>query len=129
MLKLIEQNLSFIDEEKQIILLDFTNHNRRVAVVKNLAQLLAPEALAVLEVKNLFERGIKTNDLSFSMSLTIAGTHSAGEKDLGEIMRALNIGSGHAGAASGMVRSKSKQEMLKEKKEILERIMGQWQKM
>ncbi len=126
MLKIIEQVLSFLDETKEIILLDFTSRNRRVAVVKNLAQLLAPEALAVLEVKNLFERGIKTNDLSLSMSLTIAGTHIAGEKDLGEIMRSLNIGSGHPGAASGTVRSKSKAEMLKAKDRILEEIMHRW---
>ena len=126
MLKIIEQVLSFPDETKQIILLDFTSHNRRVAVVKNLAQLLAPEALAVLEVKNLFERGVKTNDLSLSMSLTIAGTHSAGQKDLGEIMRVLNIGSGHAGAASGMVRSKNKAEMLKAKERISGEILKRW---
>ncbi len=126
MLKLIEQSLSFLDEEKQIILLDFTDHNRRVAVVKNLAQLLAPVALAVLEVKSLFERGVKTNDLALSMSLTIAGTHGALEKDLGEIMRSLNIGSGHAGAASGMVRSKTIVEMFKEKESIVVEILQSW---
>ena len=95
-------------------------------MVKNLAQLLAPEALAVLEVKSLFERGVKTNGLSLSMSLTIAGTRAAGGKDLGEIMRTLNIGSGHAGAASGTLRSKSKAEMLKTKEKILTKIFEQW---
>jgi len=126
MLKTIEQRLGFLDEKKEIVLLDFTDHNRRVAVVKNLAQLLAPEALAVLEVKSIFERGVKTNDLSLSMSLTIAGARAAGEKDLGEIMRTLNIGSGHAGAASGTLRNKSKAEMLKAKDRTLLKIIEQW---
>ena len=127
MLEIIEQNLGFLDNKKEIILLDFSDRNRRVAVVKNLAQLPAPEALAVLEVNSLFNRGVKTNDLSLSMSLTIEGTKKAPGKDLGEIMRTLNIGSGHAGAASGTVRSKNKQEMLKAKEKILGMIMDKWQ--
>jgi oligoribonuclease NrnB/cAMP/cGMP phosphodiesterase (DHH superfamily) len=127
MLKIIEQNLGFLDGKKEVILLDFSGRNRRVAVVKNLAQLLAPEALAVIEVNSLFNRGVKTNDLSFSMSLNIEGTKKTPEKDLGEIMRALNIGSGHAGAASGTVRSKNKQEMLKAKEKVLQMIIEKWE--
>ncbi len=126
MLEQIEKNFAFLDQKKEIILLDFTGHNRRLSVVKNLAQLLAPEALAVLEVQNIFERGVKTTDLSLSMSLTIQGTRRAGNKDLGEIMRSLNIGSGHAGAASGTVRSKSKREMLKARQRTLELILELW---
>jgi len=126
MLKLIEQHLDYLDDEKKIILLDFSDHPRRVRVVKNLAQLLAPDALAVLEVNSIFQRQVKTNDLSFSASLTIAGTKHPLAWDLGEIMRELNIGSGHKGAASGTVRSSSKPEMLRAKKRTLQQILQKW---
>lgn len=128
MLKIIGQHLEYPGDEQDIILLDFSGHTRRVNVVKNLAQLLAPQALAVLEIKSLFNRQVKTNDLAFSMSLTIAGTHHPARRDLGDIMRQLNIGSGHAGAASGTVRSRSRQEMLKAKERTLKAILEQWKK-
>ncbi|MEA2062383.1 MAG: hypothetical protein U9P14_01675 [Gemmatimonadota bacterium] len=127
MLEIIEKNMGFLDEAGEIILLDFTGHSRRMPVVKNLAQLQAPRGLAVLEVNSLFERGVKTNDLGLSMSMNIAGIQKGLEKDLGGIMRSLNIGSGHAGAASGTIRCKSKQEMLKQKKKVLDRILEIWQ--
>ncbi|HUU29405.1 MAG TPA: hypothetical protein VM123_16505 [archaeon] len=128
MMALIEQHLDYLDSGKKIILLDFSGHVRRVKVVKNLAQLLALEALAVLEVNCIFDRQLKTNDLSFSMSLTIAGTHQLVPRDLGEIMRELNIGSGHTGAASGRVNSSSKAEMLKARERTLEAILAEWNK-
>jgi oligoribonuclease NrnB/cAMP/cGMP phosphodiesterase (DHH superfamily) len=128
MLKIIEQHLEYLGDEREIILLDFSGHTRRVNVIRNLAQLLATQALAVLEINSLFHRQVKTNDLTFSMSLTIAGAHGPARRDLGEIMRALNIGSGHAGAASGILRSRSKPEMLKAKQSTLNVILEQWKK-
>ncbi len=128
MLEIIRQHLEYLGDERDIILLDFSGHTRRVSVVKNLAQLLALQALAVLQINSLFNRQVKTNDLVFSMSLTIAGTHHPARRDLGEIMRQLNIGSGHAGAASGLLRSRSKQEMLKEKERTLKAILDHWKK-
>ena len=127
MLRVIEKHLAYLDAEKRIVLLDFSGHNRRVKVLKNLAQLLAPRALAVLEVNSLFNREVKTNDLGFSMSLTIAGGQEAVRRDLGEIMRALNIGSGHAGAASGTLRSGSREEMLRGKERTLQAVLAQWE--
>jgi len=128
MLKIIEQHLDYLGDEREIILLDFSGHTRRVNVVRNLAQILAPKALAVVEINSLFDRQVKTNDLAFSMSLTIAGAHDPARRDLGEIMRGLNIGSGHAGAASGVLRSRSKPEMLKAKERTLKAILEQWKK-
>jgi hypothetical protein len=96
-------------------------------VVKNLAYLLYPEALAVLEVQNRFERGVKTNHLNFSMSLSLRLTGADHKKDVGEIMRSLNLGDGHAGAAAGSISCRSKAEMLKKKEEILQKILNIWQ--
>lgn len=129
MLKTIEQNCYFLsqDEHKEIIILDFTNFNRPGFVIKNLAYLLYPESLAVLEVKNMFNRSIKSNDLSFSLSLSLNLNHSNHTKEAGEIMRELNIGDGHKGAAAGKVMCASKTEMLKQKQYVLDRIFELWQ--
>ncbi len=128
MLKTIQDSFGYLDPEHEIILLDFTGHARRAVVVKNLAQLIDPVALAVLEVNTMFERGVKTTDLVFSMSLNIASFSRPESRDLGAIMRALDIGSGHAGAASGRVACGSKPEMLKSRQRVLDQILAEWRK-
>ena len=60
------------------------------------------------------------------MSLSIKGNQQAKGKNIGEIMRTLNIGDGHPGAAAGTIRCKSKQEMLKKKKDLLTQIFKLW---
>lgn len=128
MLKLIEESACFLpgDAGHQIVVLDMTRHNRKPTVVKNLAYILYPEALAVLGVQNRFERGVKTNHLNFSMSLSLRLTGADHKKDVGEIMRSLNLGDGHAGAAAGSLSCRSKAEMLKKKDEILQKILNIW---
>ncbi len=130
MLTIIEQNSSFLpqDSQQEIIILDFTTFNRPGYVIKNLAYLLYPQALAVLEIKNIFNHGIKSNDLSFSLSLSLNLNHEKHAKEVGEIMRELNIGDGHKGAAAGKIICASKNEMLKQKQFILDRIFEMWQK-
>ncbi len=128
MLKTIRESFSYLDPEHEIILLDFTGHARRAVVVKNLAQLIDPAALAVLEVNSMFERGVKTTGLVFSMSLNIASFSRPEARDLGAIMRALDIGSGHAGAASGRVDCGSKPEMFKARQRVLDGILAEWKK-
>jgi hypothetical protein len=126
MLEFIVKEMKFLGENEEIILLDFSEHTRKARVVKNLAQIHAPQSLAVLEVSPMFQRKTRTNDLSFSMSLTLAGQRNPGAFDIGEIMRRLDIGSGHPGAASGVVKSGSKAEMEKKRTETLERIQQIW---
>jgi len=80
-----------------------------------------------LEVYNLMDhQRVKSNHLGFSMSLSINGNRKDQNKNIGEIMRTLNIGDGHPGAAAGTLRCRSKQEMLKKKKELLEQIFRLW---
>ena len=131
MLRLIEKHISFLDEDvnKEIIILDFTGLNHFVKVFKSLAFLFYPEANAVLEVKNVFRNGKKTNNLLFSMSLSIGMNNRVHSKDIGEIMRRLNIGDGHEGAASGSVECASKKQMLKEKEEYIYEIFRIWKEM
>jgi len=129
MLKILKDASSFLeeDEKKEIVVIDLTPYHRRPHLIKNLAFLLYPQALSVLEVYNLMDpHGVKSNHLGFSMSLSINGNRQGVRKNIGEIMRTLNIGDGHPGAASGQVRCRSKQEMLKKKKEVLNQIFRLW---
>ncbi len=130
MLQIIRDASYFLeeDERKELIVIDVTPYQRRPNLIKNLAFLIYPHALGVVEVYNLIDhQGVKSNHLGFSMSLSINGNRSEGSKNIGEIMRTLNIGDGHPGAAAGQIRCRSKQEMLKTKKEILNQIFKLWQ--
>jgi oligoribonuclease NrnB/cAMP/cGMP phosphodiesterase (DHH superfamily) len=126
--RIIQASSHFLEQDKQreVIVIDLTQHRRRPHLIKNLAFLIYPEALGVLEVYNLMDQGVKSNNLGFSMSLSINGNRPTHTKNIGEIMRTLNIGDGHPGAAAGTVRCSSKQEMLKKKKEILNQIFKLW---
>jgi oligoribonuclease NrnB/cAMP/cGMP phosphodiesterase (DHH superfamily) len=128
MLRIIQDSSFFLeqDEQKEVVVIDLTQHRRRPHLIKNLAFLVYPAALGVLEVYNLMDQGVKSNSLGVSMSLSINGNRQNQTKNIGEIMRSLNVGDGHPGAAAGTVHCSSKQEMLKKKKEILSRILKLW---
>ena len=128
-LKIIEQNASYLpgDKNQEIIVIDLTSFKRRPHIIKNLAYLLFSKSLAVIEIQSLFNYGTKSNDISFSMSLSLNLSSQEHNKDVGEIMRELNIGDGHAGAASGTVYCSSKSEMLKQKDNILKQVFKIWQ--
>jgi oligoribonuclease NrnB/cAMP/cGMP phosphodiesterase (DHH superfamily) len=128
MLKVIQNSSSFLEEDRQkeMIVIDLTPFQRRPHLIKNLAFLVHPESLAVLEVYNLLEQGVKSNHLGVSISLSIKANQQKGRKNVGEIMRILNVGDGHPGAAAGTVQCRSKQEMLRRKKEILNQIFKLW---
>ncbi len=124
MIEQIREEISFLpeDTEHRVIIIDLTRHNRRPNLIKHLAYLVHPEAQAVLQVGNLYQDQVKTNDLTFSMSLSLNMNRIEHHKDLGDIMRLLNLGSGHAGAAAGALACASKEEMLKAKDRLLHEI-------
>jgi hypothetical protein len=120
-LQLIDKILKVADPETgRFLLLDFSDFKTPIRVNRSLAFLKEPSADVVIAVLPLFDRGVKTTDLMFSMSLAI---HAAGRYDLGDIVRTLNIGDGHTGAASGKLESHGKAEMLKAKDKTLEFIL------
>lgn len=128
MLKLLQADTYFLPEDahKEIIIIDLSRHNRRPQITKNLAFLLYPQAAAVLEIHPLYDRGIKTTNLGFAISLSFTWNNEEHKKDLGEIMRELNMGDGHRGAAGGTLYADSKAEMLKKKQEVLQAIYKHW---
>jgi oligoribonuclease NrnB/cAMP/cGMP phosphodiesterase (DHH superfamily) len=125
---LIERMAAFLpeDAEQEVILLDTTGLKHAPYIIKSLAFLSYPKAVAVLEVKCMFRQKRKTNDLAFSMSLSPSLELGSSEKDVGEIMRSLNMGDGHRGAGAGRIQCKSKAEMMKQKEQILQKILGMW---
>jgi hypothetical protein len=129
MLRIIDDASGFIeqDEKKEVVVIDLTPYQRRPHLIKNLAFLTYPGALGVLEVYNLMDyQGVKSNNIGVSMSLSINGNRQNRNKNIGEIMRTLNIGDGHPGAAAGTIHCKSKQEMLKKKEKLIEQIFKLW---
>jgi hypothetical protein len=130
MIEFIEKSLAYLPEDavRELAILDFTAHARPPRIHKNLAYIVAPQSLGVLVLSPVFRGDRKTNDFSVSMSLSMNLTGRPHGKDLGEIMRDLNIGTGHAGAAAGTVRSDTKDAMLRAKKKILSEIWKRWRK-
>lgn len=128
MLEQIRNDAMFLneDQEHQMIVLDFTKHNRAANIDKHLAYLVFSDSLTVIEVKNRFRNGQKTNDLSFSMSLSLNMNTVDHNKDVGEIFRSLNIGDGHRGAGAGVLHCGSKDEMLRRKEVMLTKIFQMW---
>jgi hypothetical protein len=128
MIKIIQGASFFLEEDRQkeVIVIDLTPFQRRPHLIRNLAFLSYPEALAVMEIYSLLEQGVKSNHLGISMSLSIKANRQKGKKNIGEIMRLLNMGDGHPGAAAGTIRCKSKQEMLRKKTELLNQVFKLW---
>jgi hypothetical protein len=127
-LEAIRKDARFLegDPAREVVVLDFTPHSRPPRMIKKLAFLIFPEAKAVLEIRNLMRGGVKTTDLSVSMSLGIVLSGAKHAKNVGEIMRELNIGDGHAGAGAGTVSCGSKAQMLGEKDRLVKEILRLW---
>jgi hypothetical protein len=114
------------DKDRKLVVIDLMRYKRRPSILKNLAFVLYPYSQAVVELRSLHDQGVKTNNFSLSVSLSPNVDPVALQKDVGEIMRSLNIGDGHRGAAGGTVTCRSKDEMVRKKREILERIWLLW---
>ncbi len=114
------------DQAGEIVILDTTELKHNPHLIKSLAFLLYPTAKAVLEIRRLFVRDRKTTTLGFSMSLGPAMEVSSRGKDIGDIMRSLNIGDGHRGAGAGKKDCRSKEEMIKQKVYLMSEIVRRW---
>lgn len=130
-LKQIKEDAAFHadDPDHELVIIDRTGHSRQHPIRKNLAYIAFPGCLAAIEIKNRFRRGVKSNDLALSMSLSLTAGRETHQRDVGEIMRRLNIGDGHPGAGAGSVDCGSKSEMLKTKERLLKEIIRIWRTM
>ncbi|MBU0507664.1 hypothetical protein KKH27_02330, partial [bacterium] len=114
------------DGDGEIYLVDTTSFYSPVRLDKKLIGLVEPRARCYVEIKPVFRGGQKTHDLSVSISLALSMQRTAHSKDVGEIMRELNIGDGHKGAAAGVQRCSSAHEFQRAREELPKRIFGIW---
>jgi hypothetical protein len=114
------------DSAGELVFVDITSFSNPVRLDKKLVGLIFPEARGYVEMKPVFRGGRKTHDISVSLSLALA---SQSRKDVGEIVRELNIGDGHSGAAAGVWRSESAREFQKVHEELPRRILELWKRM
>jgi len=111
---------------EEIILLDLRELKNPPNFEKNLAYYHFPEGKSVLTIRSMMERGVKTNNISLSMSLGFVSDELKSKINIGEMMRTLNIGSGHPGAAAGRFECKSKDERERKSAEVLQSIAAMW---
>ncbi len=110
----------------EIILLDLRELRNPPNFEKNFAYHFFPQAKSVLTIRSMFQKGVKTNGMSLSMSLGFVDDELKEKINIGEMMRKLDIGSGHPGAAAGRFECKSKDERERKSKDVLETIARMW---
>ncbi len=127
-LKLIRESASFLPQDPggEVAIVDLTGYRTRPHLVRQVAFLEYPQALAALVVSNPMLDGRKSTNLSVGMSLSVLLSGREHGKDVGEIMRTLNIGDGHAGAGAGTIECRGKEDMLRAKEQLLAEILALW---
>jgi len=128
MLGKIQAHARFLDEDeaRELVIIDLTKLRVPVRVDKKLAGLIFPKAKGFAELKPVFRQGQKKHDISVSLSLALAMQHQQHAKNMGEIVRSLNLGDGHVGAAAGLKHCDSGAESHRAKNEILKEIWRLW---
>ncbi|HEY3295004.1 MAG TPA: hypothetical protein VGL38_06180 [bacterium] len=126
MLDTIRKYGRVLGEAGELFLVDTTGFMNPARIDKKLIGLVHPEAKGYVEMKPVFRSGQKTQDLSVSLSLALSMQQSAHKKDMGEIVRDLNIGDGHIGASAGVWRSSSTREFQRAKEELPQKILEIW---
>jgi hypothetical protein len=116
------------DENQELIFVDCSGFSNPTRIDKKLIGMLHPQARGYVEIKPVFRSGRKMLDLSVSLSLALADQKAARRHDVGDIVRELNIGDGHAGAAAGVWRCASALEFQRAREELPRRILALWRK-
>jgi hypothetical protein len=114
------------DKDHNIILLDSVSAKNPPRFNKSLAFLLYKDAKAVMDVRKVYDQGVKNNSISYSVSLGFVDDSVKERIHLGEIMRSLNIGDGHPGAAAGEMEAASSKELARRHDKILDTIVTRW---
>ena len=115
-----------LGESGELFVVDITGFINPARIDKKLIGLVHPEAHGYLEMKPVFRSGQKTQDISVSLSLALSMQQMTHNKDMGEIVRVLNIGDGHVGAAAGVWHSSSAREFQKAKEDLPQKILELW---
>jgi oligoribonuclease NrnB/cAMP/cGMP phosphodiesterase (DHH superfamily) len=117
------------DAHGELIFVDTTSFVNSARIDKKLIGLIHPHAKGYVELKPLFRSGQKTLDITVTLSLALNMQQAPHKKDMSEIVRELNIGDGHAGAAAGVWKCKSGSDYQKMREELPKKILSLWRGM
>jgi hypothetical protein len=126
MLENIRKYGRVLEGSDDLYVVDTTAFLNPARIDKKLIGLVHPEARGYVELKPVFRGGQKTHDISVSLSLALSMQQNPHRKDMGEIVRELNIGDGHIGASAGVWRASSAHEFQKAKQELPQKILELW---
>jgi hypothetical protein len=116
------------DARQEMYCVDVSGFSNPVRIDKKLIGLVQPQTRLYVELKPVFRNGRKTHDLAVSVSLALSEQKNVSRKDVSEIVRELNIGDGHAGAAAGVWRCNSAFELQKAREDLPRKILDLWNK-
>lgn len=131
MLETIEKYRLILPEDtnSELYIVDLTSFSQPARIDKKLIGLVDPKAKGYVELKPVFKQGRKSHNLAVSLSLALSMQQSEHQKDMGEIVRVLNIGDGHKGAAAGVKEGNSAHEFQRRRSELPLQILDIWNKM
>jgi hypothetical protein len=123
----IMENISFhpSDSKHDWMILDLTFLKKVPRVNRQVAFMVHPDAKAVIVLTRVVHNGIPTHDINVSMSHGFYDSEKL--PDFGDMLRSLNIGSGHRGAASGKIACDNPKDMFKKRDEFLAKTITCWQ--
>ncbi len=116
------------DPAGELFVVDTTGFSNSVRIDKKLIALVNPTARGYVEIKPVFRGGQKTFDVALSLSLALSMQHAPHTKNMGEIVRDLNLGDGHIGAAAGVWRCANSREFQKVREELPRKVLELWKK-
>ena len=117
------------DTNNELYIIDLTSFSQPARVDKKLIGLVDPKAKGYVEIKPVFKQGRKSNNVAVSLSLALNMQHIEHKKDMGEIVRLLNLGDGHKGAAAGVKEGNSAHEFQRARSDLPLKILDIWKKM
>ncbi len=124
-LEIIKDASFYMDDEKDIIIIDLSDLKYAPRLDKNLAYMLNPDANAILLINSIFKNNIKTNSLRFSMGLNFTKPLKI---NISKIFEEIGLGGGHQQAAGGILNCSSKSDKLANKKLYIRKIIDLWKK-
>ena len=117
------------DADGELYVADMTSFSQPARIDKKLIGLVDPHALGYVELKPVFKQGRKTNDIAVGLSLALTMQQLEHRKDMSEIVRQLNIGDGHKGAAAGVLPGEHAHETIRARRDLPLEILRIWRTM
>lgn len=114
------------DADHDLYIVDMTSFSQPARIDKKLIGLVDPHAKCYVELKPVFRQGRKTNNIALGISLALNMQKSEHTKDVGEIVRLLNIGDGHKGAAAGVKEGNSAHDFQRARSDLPLKILELW---